>query len=177
MASFLIDFGEAGEKAVIASYSTSHPTALAVDACKITLAPSSGLRFTILNQIPFPKTKPCPFGPVIFLKGQRLLHTTEIWCLEKLSIFTRAWNKKKNPITSERGQPAQLEKAAGCRGLPKARSPSLPDPGPSHCISSPVLEQKKEKKSEQVFSFAQGPRTCSQLQESLLFSANGKYDP
>lgn len=53
--------------------STSYPipcsTALTLDASKITLVPPTGLWFTILNQILFPITKPCPFGLVVLLKG------------------------------------------------------------------------------------------------------------
>lgn len=54
-------------------------------------------------------------------------------------------------------------------GEPKDHLASLSDPGPSHCISSKVLERRKEKKSGHIFSFAQEPRTCSQLQESAFF--------
>lgn len=90
VASFLTDSGGVESGAISASYPTPHNTALTVDTSKITLAPSTSLWFTISNQKPFPKTKPYPFGPVLF-KGQEVLHTTEIWHLEKLGVFRRSW--------------------------------------------------------------------------------------
>ena len=90
LASFVIDSGQVGKEAVSASYST-----LAVDAPRITLAPSRPLIYYFKPNTFSKKKKNCPFGPVVLLKGQRLLYTTEVCCLEKLGIFRRAWNEKK----------------------------------------------------------------------------------
>lgn len=54
---------------------------------------STSLWFTISNQKPFPKSKRCPFGTVVLFKGQEVLHTTDIWHLEKLGVFRRSWGE------------------------------------------------------------------------------------
>lgn len=92
----------------------------------------------------FSKTKTLLIWTSCFIQATGVVthDRSGIW---KSWVFLEELEEKKNHlIISKWGQPAQLEKAAGCRGLLKDHLASLPDPEPSHCLSSSVLERKKK---------------------------------